>query len=187
MSTTLDPLANAITNEFDPTNEGPEPNESEFDTSEFTEIERGDTFVRIALTLLFAIVNSVVNWVLGVAIAFELLWTLVAKLPPSPQIRGLGNRWVAFQYRIGRYMTYNESTVPFPFSEFPAEVEPGDFDPARRDSQDLGLPRDWMRRGRGQEAARDGDGREGPSGEPSCRLGTDESGNIHERDASEQR
>ena len=55
---------------------------------------------------------------------FELLWTLIAKLPPSPQIRALGNRLVAFQYRIGRYMTYNESSVPFPFSEFPAEVEP---------------------------------------------------------------
>jgi hypothetical protein len=31
---------------------------------------------------------------------------------------------VSYSYRIWRYITYNEAQVPFPFSEFPAPLEP---------------------------------------------------------------
>lgn len=125
-----------------------EPDADEFSTREFTEIERGDTAIRLGLTLLFVLVNGVLNSILGVTVIFELLWALVAKLPPSPQIRSFANRLIAYQYRIKRYMTYNESVVPFPFGEFPDELEPSAFDPERSDSVDLGLPDDWMERDR---------------------------------------
>ena len=136
---------NSANNDFPSTEE---PYADEFSTREFTEIERGDTAVRLGLTLFFVLVNGVLNSILGVTVVFELLWALVAKLPPSPQVRSFANRLVAYQYRVRRYMTYNESVVPFPFGDFPDELEPGAFDPECSDSADIGLPDDWMERDR---------------------------------------
>ncbi len=92
--------------------------------SEEVEIERGDTLVRIVLTLLFALVAGVVEIVLRVLVAFSLIYALVLRKPPSQRVRGLANRIVAYNYRIYRYLTYNEPVAPFPFTDFPTEIEP---------------------------------------------------------------
>ena len=92
--------------------------------NERIEIERGDTGLRILYSVLFLVIASVLRMVLGVLIAFELLYTLVMGQLPSDPVRVLGNRIVAYYYRIARYLTYNESGLPFPFTEFPPELEP---------------------------------------------------------------
>ena len=76
-------------------------------------------------------------------VAFGLLWTLVTKRPPSPRLRELANRIVAFEYRIGRYLTYNEGSVPFPFDEFPEPVEPSTWTSELDERAALGLEDDW--------------------------------------------
>ena len=43
---------------------------------------------------------------------------------PSARLREFANAVIAYQYRLLRYVTYNESTVPFPFSQFPQVLEP---------------------------------------------------------------
>ena len=107
------------------------------------EINRGETGIRILLTLLFAFVRGIVDSVVWVIVLFELLWTLMTKQAPSPRLRELANRIVAFEYRIGRYLTYNEGNVPFPFSEFPSEVEPSTWTPDQSEREALGLNDDW--------------------------------------------
>lgn len=112
------------------------------------EIDRRDTLIRVVLTLLFSIVHGVVvDTVLGVIILFSLVWSLVTRSAPSERIRELANRIVTFDYRIQRYLTYNEATVPFPFSDFPEPLEPSTWNPALRESDALGLPpsddEDW--------------------------------------------
>lgn len=104
------------------------------------EIDRRDTGIRIALTLLFAIIHGVVvDTVLGVIIVFNLLWCLITRQPPSARLRELANRIVTFDYRIQRYLTYNEATLPFPFSDFPEPLEPPTWSPSLRESDALGL------------------------------------------------
>jgi hypothetical protein len=107
------------------------------------EIDRGETGIRILLTILFAFVRGIVDSVLGLIVIVELLWTLITKQPPSPRLRELANRIVAFEYRIGRYLTYNEGTVPFPFSEFPQDVEPSTWSPDLSEREALGLRDEW--------------------------------------------
>ncbi|MEE2664825.1 MAG: DUF4389 domain-containing protein [Myxococcota bacterium] len=107
------------------------------------EIDRGETGVRILLTILFAIVRGVVDSVLALIVIVELLWTLITKQPPSPRLREFANLIVGFEYRIGRYLTYNEGTVPFPFSEFPQEIEPSTWGPDLSERDALGLSDDW--------------------------------------------
>jgi hypothetical protein len=112
-----------------------------FDLAE-QEIERRQTGLRIALTLLYVLIAAVLDSVLGVIVIFQLLWSLLTRTPPSRPVRDLANRIVAYYYRIGRYLTYNDSRPPFPFSEFPDVLEPGRWQTAERESDALGLP-DW--------------------------------------------
>ena len=106
-----------------------------------SEIDRKDTGIRILLTLLFALIAGLVESVVGLIIVFALLWALITKQPPSLGVRALANRIISYYYRIGRYLTYNESLVPFPFSEFPEALEKSRWTKDPRESESLGLPR----------------------------------------------
>lgn len=121
-----------------------------FDPAE-EEIPRRETGLRIGLSLLYVLIAAVLDSVLGVIVVFQLLWSLVTRTPPRRRVRELANRIVAYYYRIGRYLTYNESRPPFPFSEFPEEVEPGRWQAGEHESDALGLP-EWE-----PEGARDRD------------------------------
>ncbi len=93
--------------------------------AEFEEpITRRDTGTRLLLSLLFAAIWGVVETALALVVVFSLVWALIARQGPPPRLRELANRLVAYAYRIWRYLTYNEARVPFPFSEFPAALEP---------------------------------------------------------------
>ena len=116
------------------------------------EIDRKDTGIRVLLTILFVLIVGVVESVLGLMILFALLWALITKQPPGLGVRALANRIITYYYRIGRYLTYNESLVPFPFSEFPDALEESRWTPDPRESESLGLTRPA---GEGGEAERE--------------------------------
>ena len=103
------------------------------------EIARRDTGLRIAMTLLYVLIAAVLDSVLGVIVIFQLLWSLITRTPPSKPVRGLANRIVSYYYRVGRYLTYNDSCPPFPFSEFPEVLEPSAWRASERESDALGL------------------------------------------------
>lgn len=105
------------------------------------EIDRKDTGVRILLTILFVLIASAIETVLGLIVLFELVWSLLTRQPPGERVRALANRIVAYYYRIGRYLTYNESRVPFPFSDFPEALEASRWRPDERETESIGLPR----------------------------------------------
>jgi hypothetical protein len=65
--------------------------------------------------------------VLALIVVFELLFTLITRRPPGTRVRELANRISTYYYRLLRYLTYNESRVPFPFSDFPEPLEPDAF------------------------------------------------------------
>jgi hypothetical protein len=101
------------------------------------EIPRKDTLYRIGLTILFAIVAAAIRTVLGLVVVFELLFALITRRPPGLRVRALANRITTYYYRLLRYLTYNESRAPFPFSDFPEPLEPDEFRAEDRDSEVL--------------------------------------------------
>lgn len=103
------------------------------------EIPRSETGLRILLTILFVLIAGVLETVLAVLVLFELGVALVTQRAPSDRVRELANRIISYYYRLGRYMTYNESRVPFPFDDFPEPVEPDAFDPEDSESKALGI------------------------------------------------
>ena len=80
--------------------------------------------------------------VLGLIVIFELLFTLITRRPPGMRVRELANRITTYYYRLLRYLTYNESRAPFPFSDFPEPLEPDAFRVEDRDSAVLDDPSD---------------------------------------------
>lgn len=54
----------------------------------------------------------------------KLGFALVTTRPPSERVRRFANRVLSYLYHIVRYLTYNEPELPFPFSDFPPELEP---------------------------------------------------------------
>jgi hypothetical protein len=88
-------------------------------------IDRKETAIRILLTVLFVvIVERIIEAVLALVILFELVYTLITKRAPGARVRRFANRTLSYGYRIMRFLTYNEPEPPFPFADFPSEVEP---------------------------------------------------------------
>lgn len=86
-------------------------------------IERSATALRILYAVLFLVIARLLWLVLSLAVAFELLYTLITQRAPSPAVRRFANRVLSYFYRIGRYLCYNDDEPPFPFRDFPEEVE----------------------------------------------------------------
>lgn len=111
------------------------------DTRDRDEIERRDTATRAGLTILFWIVRGLVDSAIGLIVIFSVFFAGVTRRAPSARVRSLANRIVTYEYRIGRYLTFNDSRVPFPFSDFPEPLEECHWTPDLRESEILGLGR----------------------------------------------
>ena len=103
------------------------------------DIDPRDTGIRILLTLLFTVVASVLDTLLGVLVAFGVLWALITRQPPHPRLRSLANRIITYEYRIHRYVTYNDAEVPFPFSDLSNPLEAPTWDGEAATAEAVGL------------------------------------------------
>jgi hypothetical protein len=129
MSTIEDPVDDDATDD----EHGYGPEEDDF-------IPRRETGLRILLTILFLLIAGVIETVLVGVVIFELGAALITQRPPSPRVRELANRIVSYYYKLGRYMTYNESRIPFPFADFPEAVEPDAWRADESAFRALGIP-----------------------------------------------
>jgi hypothetical protein len=101
-------------------------NEDQQPTPQFT-YKRRQTGIRILATLFFGIVVwSILETIVFVMVIFQMIYTLIAERPNFWLI-GFANRTIAYFYRVMRYLTFNEDSAPFPFTQFPAEIEKPDM------------------------------------------------------------
>jgi hypothetical protein len=89
-----------------------------------TQIERKETGIRILLTVLFVVIWHLTEMVLGVTILFQLAFALITKRAPGERVKRFANHALSYLYHILRYLTYHEVKPPFPFADFPPELEP---------------------------------------------------------------
>jgi hypothetical protein len=78
--------------------------------------------IRLLYTLLYAAIFEVVKTIIFLITIFEYFFLLITLRHNEPA-RGFANQVAAYGYRIMRYLTLNENQRPFPFSEFPGELE----------------------------------------------------------------
>jgi D-alanyl-lipoteichoic acid acyltransferase DltB (MBOAT superfamily) len=85
-------------------------------------VTRKQVAIRLLYTLLYVAIFEVVKTIVLLITAFEYFFLLITLRHNEPA-RTFANRVVTYGYRLMRYMTLNENQRPFPFAEFPGEIE----------------------------------------------------------------
>jgi len=78
-----------------------------------------ETWLRGLFIVIFAVIYSVAEVVLGAVVVFQFLATLFTG-ETNPRLRSFGLSLGAFIYQIIAYMTFNSDDKPFPFGTWPA-------------------------------------------------------------------
>lgn len=88
-----------------------------------TSLSRTKILIRLLYSILFLAVLSIVNFLIQLATVFQYIMLLIT-LNPSEPVRRVSNQLAVYGYRVMRYLTLNDNVKPFPFTEFPPEMEP---------------------------------------------------------------
>ncbi len=78
--------------------------------------------IRLLYTILFLIVFEIIKIIIQVSVLFQYGYLLISKTCNHP-IRNFSNKVSVYGYRVLRYVTLNENEKPFPFDNFPKEME----------------------------------------------------------------
>ncbi len=89
------------------------------------ETSRKQIAIRFLFTILFLIVFEIVKTIIQVAVIFQYIYLFITKKHSEP-VRNFSNKVTTYGYKVLRYVTLNENLKPFPFTEFPKEVDPPD-------------------------------------------------------------
>jgi len=85
-------------------------------------IPRGKIVIRLMFTLIFLVILSIMNFIIQMITLIQYLILLITKSYSEP-LRSFSNRAAAYVYKLIRYVTLNDNVRPFPFTEFPQEIE----------------------------------------------------------------
>lgn len=85
-------------------------------------IPRRQIAIRFLYTLLFLAVMGFVKGIVFLTTFFQYIYLFINQTP-SETARNFGNQAASYGYRVMRYLTLNDNARPFPFQEFPQEVE----------------------------------------------------------------
>ena len=88
-------------------------------------LDRVDVALRAVYSLLFAIAFSMMNSLLAVLVVFQLIYSFITEKLPGDRVQRFGLDLADYYGQILRYLTHNDSRLPFPFSDFPEPGEPG--------------------------------------------------------------
>jgi hypothetical protein len=88
---------------------------------------RRETLLRGLLIILFAIIYSIAELVVGAVVLLQFGFVLITG-ERNAKLLELGARTSTYIYQILQYVTFNADTRPFPFSDWP-ELPPADGTP----------------------------------------------------------
>ena len=86
---------------------------------------RKQVAIRLLYTLLYVAIFELVKTIVLLITLFE-YFILLITLRHNEPARVFGNKVATYGYRVMRYLTLNDNQRPFPFADFPAEIEPPD-------------------------------------------------------------
>ena len=84
-------------------------------------LKNGNSWLRLLFMLLFAVIYSVAEVVLVMVVVFQFLCVLLSG-KRNDKALSLGAQLSSFIYQVLRYPTYNSDERPYPFSDWPCDV-----------------------------------------------------------------
>jgi hypothetical protein len=87
-----------------------------------TILSRKKISIRLLYTVFFLIVFEILKIIVQVTVLFQYVYLFITKTYSNP-VRRFSNKVSFYAYRVMRYVTLNENTLPFPFADFPEETD----------------------------------------------------------------
>jgi hypothetical protein len=78
--------------------------------------------IRLLYTLLYLIVFEILKAMIQLSVIFQFIYLLITGKHSEP-VRKFANKLSTYAYKVMRYLTLNDNLRPFPFSDFPDEME----------------------------------------------------------------
>jgi hypothetical protein len=85
-------------------------------------LSRKQIAIRLLYTLLYVAIMEIVKTIILLVTILEYFLLLIT-LKHNEPARTFANRVATYGYRLMRYVTLNENQRPFPFADFPEEIE----------------------------------------------------------------
>lgn len=77
-----------------------------------------EQWIRALFMLLFAFIAGVAYYVVGVLVIIQFIWVLLTGRR-NQRLLNLGQSLSNYLFQILQFLTYNEDSKPFPFSDWP--------------------------------------------------------------------
>ncbi len=85
-------------------------------------IPRAKIGIRLIFTLICLVILSVMHFLIQMITLIQYIILLITRGYSEP-LRSFSNKAAAYVYKLIRYVTLNENVRPFPFTDFPREME----------------------------------------------------------------
>lgn len=86
-------------------------------------VSRSQIGIRLLYTILFLPIYGICNALVVLTTVFQFALLFITRQHSEP-VRTFANRVISYAYRVWRYVSLNSSQRPFPFAEFPEDLEP---------------------------------------------------------------
>jgi D-alanyl-lipoteichoic acid acyltransferase DltB (MBOAT superfamily) len=83
---------------------------------------RKKIIIRLLYTIFFLIVFEILKIIIQVCVLFQYVYLLISKTYNN-SVRNFTNKVSVYAYKVLRYVTLNENEKPYPFHDFPLEME----------------------------------------------------------------
>ena len=101
----------------------PQESHEQIKKEQIPEISRKQISIRLLYTILFLVILEIVLVIVQVAVVFQYIYFFSTR-KSNESVRHFSNKISTYGYRILRYITLNENQRPFPFTDFPPELDP---------------------------------------------------------------
>jgi hypothetical protein len=91
-------------------------------TTKLQNLSRKKIGIRLLYTVFFLIVFELLKIIVQVTVLFQYVYLFITKTYSNP-VRRFSNKVSFYAYRVMRYVTLNENTLPFPFADFPEQTD----------------------------------------------------------------
>ena len=86
------------------------------------QVSRKSILFRFLFTVFFVILLEILKIVIQLTVLFQYIYLFITTEYSDP-VRRFSNKLIAYAYKIMRYITLAENERPFPFSDFPKEMD----------------------------------------------------------------
>lgn len=88
-------------------------------------LSRKQIAFRLLYTVFFVVLLEILKLVIQLTVVFQYVFLFITTDYNEP-VRKFSNKIAVYAYRLMRYVTLAENERPFPFSDFPPEMDPID-------------------------------------------------------------